>query len=71
MCGQKPPSIPHGTLARPGLHRGSLIAGGEPTVQAGAGKGVSLWTFPAQAMEKPCGLVVRAGTHEFCPQPSL
>lgn len=65
------PQHPPGTLARLGLHRGSLMAGGESTDRAGAGKGVSLWTFPAQAMEKPCGLVVRAGTHEFCPQPSL
>lgn len=71
MCGQKAPSIPRSTLARPDVLRGSLLAAGESRIQAGAGKGVSLWTFPAQAMEKPCGLVVMAGTHGFCPQQSL
>lgn len=40
---QHPPQYP----GQPGLRRGSLLAGEESTLQAGAGKGVSLWTFPA------------------------
>lgn len=64
MCGQKP-QIP-GTLARLGLHRGSLIAGERITVLLGLEREF-LWTFPAQGHGEAAGLVVRAGTHEFCP----
>lgn len=54
MQGRKPPQEPHG-------HLQGLLAE-ESTVEVGAGKGVSLWTFPVPTLEKLCGLVVKDRT---------